>query len=167
MYKLFERLILNHLAPFVEQHLIPKQAGFRPGKSCTSQLLNLAQLIEDGWDRQKNGLPQGRKYTHNPKPVYLGATLGRTLSYKHHVIKTKPQAGARNNILRKLSNSKWGTDLGIIQSTTFALCYSAGQYARRSTHAKKMDPVLNMACRASICYVVLLHYRSEGHPSHK
>ena len=32
------------------EHLIPEQAGFRPGKSCTSQLLNLTQLIEDWYE---------------------------------------------------------------------------------------------------------------------
>ena len=35
----------------LEQHLIKEQAGFRPGKSCTSQLLNLTQHIEDGYQR--------------------------------------------------------------------------------------------------------------------
>ena len=47
-YKLYERLILNRVSPLLEQHLIKEQAGFRPGKSCTSQLLNLTQHIEDG-----------------------------------------------------------------------------------------------------------------------
>ena len=46
-YKLFERMILNRIAPTIEQHLIKEQAGFRPGKSCTIQLLNLTQHIED------------------------------------------------------------------------------------------------------------------------
>ena len=41
-YKLYERLILNKVSPFLEQHLI---------KSCTSQLLNLTQHIEDGYQR--------------------------------------------------------------------------------------------------------------------
>ena len=49
-YKMFERLILNGIAPFVDEHLIPEQAGFRPGKSCTGQLLNLTQFIEDGYE---------------------------------------------------------------------------------------------------------------------
>ena len=44
-------MILNRIAPVVEQRLIKKQAGFRIGKSCTSQLLNLAQHIEDGYQR--------------------------------------------------------------------------------------------------------------------
>ena len=48
-YKLYERLILNRIAPTIEEHLIKEQAGFRPGKSCTSQLLNLTQHIEDGY----------------------------------------------------------------------------------------------------------------------
>ena len=48
-YTLFERLILTRIAPTIEQYLIKEQAGFRPGKSCTSQLLNLPQHIEDGY----------------------------------------------------------------------------------------------------------------------
>ena len=50
-YKLYERLILNRASPLLEQHLIKEQAGFRPGKSCTSQLPNLTQHIEDGYQR--------------------------------------------------------------------------------------------------------------------
>ena len=50
-YKLYERLILNRVSLLLEQHLIKKQASFRPGKSCTSQLLNLTQHIEDGYQR--------------------------------------------------------------------------------------------------------------------
>ena len=50
-YKLYERLILNRVSPLLEQHLIKEQAGFRPGKSCTSKLLNLTQHIEDGYQR--------------------------------------------------------------------------------------------------------------------
>ena len=42
-------MLLNRIAPVVEQRLIKEQAGFRTGKSCTSQLLNLTQHIEDGY----------------------------------------------------------------------------------------------------------------------
>jgi len=44
-YTLFERLILNRLAS-------QEQAGFRPGKSTTSQL-HLTQHIEDGFQMQR------------------------------------------------------------------------------------------------------------------
>ena len=50
-YKLYERMILNRIAPVVEQRLIKEQVGFRTGKSCTSQLLNLTQHIGDGYQR--------------------------------------------------------------------------------------------------------------------
>ena len=49
-YKLYERMILNRIAPAIEQHLIKEQTGFRSGKSCTSQLLNLTQHIEDRYE---------------------------------------------------------------------------------------------------------------------
>ena len=46
-YKLFERLILNRITEHLDAKLIPEQAGFRPGKSCASQLLNLTEHVED------------------------------------------------------------------------------------------------------------------------
>lgn len=50
LYKLYERLILNRLQPIIEEKLISEQAGFRPGKSCTGQILNMTQYIEDGFE---------------------------------------------------------------------------------------------------------------------
>ena len=52
-FKLMERLLLNRLSPFVEEHLIDQQAGFRRGKSTTGQLLNLTQFIKDGFQEKK------------------------------------------------------------------------------------------------------------------
>ena len=52
-YKLFERLLLNRIGPVIDELLIPEQAGFRPGKSTTSQVLNLTQYIEDGFEEGK------------------------------------------------------------------------------------------------------------------
>ena len=59
IYILYNRLILNRTAPSVDRHLIKEQAGFRPGKSCCSQLLNLTQHIEDGYQR---GMITGAAY---------------------------------------------------------------------------------------------------------
>ena len=39
-----------YVAPFVDEQLIPEQSGLRPEKSCTSQLLNLTQFIEDWYE---------------------------------------------------------------------------------------------------------------------
>ena len=48
-----KRLLLNRHSPFVEEHPSKHQAGFRPGKSTTAQLLNLTQHIEDGFQKKK------------------------------------------------------------------------------------------------------------------
>ena len=45
IYKLYERLILNRIAPSVDRHLIKEQVGFRPGMSCCSQLVNLTNTL--------------------------------------------------------------------------------------------------------------------------
>ena len=50
-YKLCERMILNRVTPLLEQHLIKEKACFRSGKSCNSELLNLTQHLEDGYQR--------------------------------------------------------------------------------------------------------------------
>ena len=51
-YKLFERLKLNQVAEHVDAKLIPEQAGFRPRKTYTNQLLNLTEHIEDGYEKR-------------------------------------------------------------------------------------------------------------------
>ena len=50
-YKLFDWMILNRLNPIIEHISIREQAGFRAGQVCTSQLLNLAQYIEDEYEK--------------------------------------------------------------------------------------------------------------------
>ena len=53
LYKLYERLIMTRISPIVEEQMSPDQAGFRPGRSCCDQLLNLTQYIEDGFEEKK------------------------------------------------------------------------------------------------------------------
>ena len=94
----------------------------------------------------------GRLLAYSHKPIYIGVTLDRCLAYKDHITKTKAKTGARNSILKKLANTNWGTDAGTIPTTALALCFSSAEYASivwsRSSHASKIDPVLNAACRA-------------------
>ena len=79
-------------------------------------------------------------------------TLDRTLSYKQHIQNTKMKVATRNNLFKKLTNSKWGTNASTIRTTALALCYSITEYAApvwaRSTYADILDPELNKACRA-------------------
>ena len=84
-------------------------------------------------------------------PVYLGVHLDRTLCYKTHIEKTKMKVNARNNIIRKLVNSKWGCKASTLRPSCLALCYSAAEYAcpvwAKSTHARKLNPALHDCCR--------------------
>ena len=85
-------------------------------------------------------------------PKYLGVTLDRTLSYKTHIHNTKMKVATRNNLLKKLANSRWGTNARTIRSTAIALCYSTAEYAapvwERSAYSHLLNPELNQACRA-------------------
>ena len=42
---------------------------------------------------------------------------------------TKMKVATRNNLLRKLSNSKWGANASTIRTTALALSYSVAEYA--------------------------------------
>jgi len=49
-YKMFERMVLNRIKDKIDGKLIKQQAGFRAGKSCTGQILNLVEEIEKGYE---------------------------------------------------------------------------------------------------------------------
>ena len=89
---------------------------------------------------------------HIPSPVYLVVSLDRTLGYNEHIHKLKCKTSARNNILRKLSNTTWGVKPATIKTTVLAICYSTAEKACRvwegSTHVSKLGPALNEACRS-------------------
>ncbi len=53
LYKLYERMILPRIQSIVEDNLTADQADFRPGRSCCSQVLNLTQYIEDGFETRQ------------------------------------------------------------------------------------------------------------------
>ena len=71
----------------------------------------------------------GTPLEHCTHPVNLGVTLDRTLSFKEHIKNTKSKVSSRNNILRKLTNSKWGATAHTLRSTALAFCYSSAKYA--------------------------------------
>ena len=87
------------------------------------------------------------RLSNTTTPVYPGVHLDRTLCYKTHIEKTKMNVNARNIIIRKLANSKWGCKASTLRPSCLALCYSAAEYAcsvwARSTHARKLKPALH------------------------
>ena len=103
--------------------------------------------------RELNVVWNGTRLSNTTTPVYLGILLDRTLCYKTHIEKTKMKVNARNNIIRKLANSKWGCKASTLRPSCIALCYSAAEYAcpvwTRSTHAHKLNPALPTAAESS------------------
>ena len=94
-----------------------------------------------------------RSFMENtPYPKYLCVTLDRTLSYKQYIHNTEMKVAPRNNLLRKMSSSKWVTNASTITTTALALTYFVVEYGApvwaRSAHAYKLDSELNSACRA-------------------
>ena len=49
LFKIYERLIVTRITPTCEEHLTTDQSGFRAGRACCGQVLNLTQFIEDGF----------------------------------------------------------------------------------------------------------------------
>ena len=101
--------------------------------------------------RELNIMWNGTRLSNTTTPVHLGIHLDRTLCYKTHIEKTKMKVNARNNIIRKLANSKWGCEASTLRPSCLALCYSAVEYAcpvwARSAHAPKLNPALHDCCR--------------------
>ena len=58
--------------------------------------------------REMNVVWNGTRLSNTATPVYLGIHLDRTLCYKTTIEKTTMKVNARNNIIGKLANSKWG-----------------------------------------------------------
>ena len=62
------------------------------------------------------------------------------------------KVATRNNLLKKLSNSKWGCNASTIRTTAVVLSYSVAEYAcpvwATSPHASILDPELNDTCRS-------------------
>ena len=77
----------------------------------------------------------GLELDHYPNPIYLGVTLDRTLSSKQHALNTKAKVNTRNNLLRKLTNSRWGAHPATVRTTALALFFfSTAEYACSSWH---------------------------------
>ena len=67
----------------MDAKLIPEQAGFRPGKSCTSQLLNLTEHIEARWLREA--------------PDHRCCLRGLVCCLRHGQPPTPPRIGSRDD----------------------------------------------------------------------
>ena len=53
---------------------------------------------------------------HNKNPKYLGVWLDRSLTYKHHLEKKFKKVKSRNNIIQKITGSKWGAKTNVLRT---------------------------------------------------
>ena len=78
--------------------------------------------------------------------------MDRTLSFKQHALNTKAEINTRNNLLRKLTTSRWGAHPATVglRTTALALCFSTAEFAcsswGRSMNTGHVDIVLNDTC---------------------
>ena len=119
--------------------------------SVTKTVSSIFHLDNKQARNQINIDMDGKRVAHDPYPVYLGVTLDRSLTFKHHATKTAAKIKTRNNLLAKLAGTTWGASVKILRPAALALCYSVAEYCApawgRSTHTKMVDCQLNESMR--------------------
>ena len=94
-FEAFERNLTDSLTLLTEYY--PKN-HLKPNASKTQMYREANRPLRVTWS--------GTSLEYHPNPLYLGVKLDRTLSYRSHILSTKAKVNTRNNILRKLTNSK-------------------------------------------------------------
>jgi len=93
----------------------------------------------------------GQSLKCETKPVYLGVTLDRSLTYHDHLMKTAAKVRTRNNIISRLAGSTWGAQTSTLRTAALALCFSVAEYCApvwcRSAHVNLVDVQLNTTLR--------------------
>ena len=131
-YKIYERILLNRLIPYVEATLPRQQYGFRPGRSTELQTLLMTQSIENGFEeRKKCGalfvdltsaydtvwlLALSYKLSKIIPDSFMVSVLRDLLSNRSFVVKI----GQRSSRLRSLRN---GLPQGSVLAPTLFNCY--------------------------------------------
>lgn len=78
---------------------------------------------------------------HTEKATYLGVTLDRPSIYRFHYEKTRKK-DTRNNLLEKLSNSKWGANPTVLRSK--GRRYASQRWNTQAQYGRDLDtPRLN------------------------
>ena len=102
-------------------------------------------------NRKINVRLNGQSLKCETKPVYLGVTLDRSLTYHDHLMKTAAKVRTRNNIISRLAGSTWGAQTSTLRTAALALCFSVAEYCApvwcRSAHVNLVDVQLNTTLR--------------------
>ena len=96
----------------------------------------------------------GRLLPFCPTPTYLGIKLGRSLTFRHHLVGLRKKLSSRVTLLRRLVGSGWGAGAKTLRIATLSLVYSTAEYCApvwcRSAYTRLIDSVLNDALRIVI-----------------
>ncbi|CAG9109778.1 unnamed protein product [Plutella xylostella] len=134
---------LNNLSAYYKENSLKPNPS--KTESCAFHLRNnqAGRKLDITW--------QGVPIAHNSLPKYLGITLDRSLTYRKNCENVKKKVHSRNNILQRLTTTKWGASPQVLRTSGLALAFSVGEYAcpvwGRSAHAKLVDTALNETCR--------------------
>ena len=91
---------------------------------------------------------------HTQSPTFLGVTLDRTLTYDKHIENVKCRMKQRNNVLRAISETKWGSAPSDLRAVYMAFSRAVADYAAgawmpgaSATSIKNLDVAQRQASR--------------------
>ena len=126
-------------------------AQWRFTPSVTKTVSSVFHLDNRRVSKELNIYMNGCRINHDPCPVYLGVSLDRSLTFRHHATKTAAKIKSKNNIIAKLAGTSWEANAQTLRSSAMALCYSVAEYCvpawGRSFHIKLVDRQLNETMR--------------------
>jgi len=64
----------------------------------------------------------GTPLLHNPFPTYLGVKVDRQLTYKQHTDALRAKLTSRNNLMRSLIGSFWGSSTNTLRTSAQLNC---------------------------------------------
>jgi len=96
--------------------------------SVTKTVSSMFHLDNRRASKELNIYINGCRINHDPCPVYLGVSLDRSLTFRHHATKTAAKIKSRKNIIAKLAGTSWGANAQTLRSSAVALCYSVAEY---------------------------------------
>jgi hypothetical protein len=97
----------------------------------------------------------GTSIKHVEHPKYLGVTLDRTQTFKSHLEKAAKKVSSRVNLVRKLADTKWGSNAQTLRTAFLVLVYSSAEYCApvwlNSAHVhNSMAPCVEQYCIAKL-----------------